>query len=139
MNDIVIAYLTYVIISIALTVWVGRTLYTNGRVFLLEVFGNQEDLTDSVNKLLLVAFYLINLGYISLALKTEVTVNSSRDALELMSAKIGFVLCVLGGMHFFNLYIFSRLKANSTKRAPRYAKKPDPCHIKKALTPSGEA
>jgi hypothetical protein len=63
------AYLAYVAISIALCVWVGRTLHRNGRAFLVDVFAAREDLADSVNHLLVVGFYLINFGYVALALK----------------------------------------------------------------------
>ena len=66
---IVSTYVSYVILSIFLTVWVAQTLHKNGRVFLVEVFGGNESLADSVNHLLVVGFYLINFGYVSLALK----------------------------------------------------------------------
>ncbi|HKF94777.1 MAG TPA: hypothetical protein VKB96_09275, partial [Gammaproteobacteria bacterium] len=69
MNPIVITYLLYLAISIALTVWVAQTLFKNGRLFLVDVFHGNEALADSVNHLLVVGFYLINLGYVSLMLK----------------------------------------------------------------------
>ena len=55
-------YLCYLVISVALTVWVARTLSTNGRVFLVNSFASDERLADSINHLLVVGFYLINLG-----------------------------------------------------------------------------
>ena len=120
MNTIVLAYLLYVIVSAALTVWVGRTLYRNGRIFLMRCFADNEELTDSVNRLLLVGFYLINFGYVCLALKTTQQVPGWREAIELMSVKIGLVLCVLGVMHFLNLYIFTRI--SSAKESGRRSK-----------------
>lgn len=109
MNAVVVSYMTYVFISALLTVWVGRTLFVNGRIFLLRVFKEDVALTDSVNRLLLVGFYLINFGYVSLALKTREEIPGWRESIELLSFKIGLVLCVLGFMHFFNLLIFSRI------------------------------
>src|SRR5216110_1833075 len=103
-------YLVYLAISIALTIWVTRTLHKNGRVFLIDVFHGNDALADSVNHLLVVGFYLINFGYISLALKLGYQVADTREAIEALSSKIGVVLLVLGGMHFGNLYIFSRLR-----------------------------
>ena len=67
MNWIIAAYLTYLAISMALTVWVARTLHTNGRIFLVDSFHGNEKLADSVNHLLVVGFYLINIGYVTLA------------------------------------------------------------------------
>src|SRR5688500_20175000 len=103
-------YLVYLAISIALTIWVARTLHKNGRVFLVDVFQGNEALADSVNHLLVVGFYLINFGYVSLALKLGYDVTNAREGIEALSWKVGLVLVVLGGMHFFNLYVFSRIR-----------------------------
>ena len=112
MDTTLFAYVAYVLISVALTVWVGRTLHKNGRAFLVDVFGDRQDLADSVNHLLVVGFYLINFGYMSLALKLAHRVNSPTEAIEALSYKVGLVLVVLGGMHFFNLFVFSRIRAH---------------------------
>ena len=69
MNTIVVTYLAYLCLSVALTVWVAQTLHKNGRIFLVDVFHGNEALADSVNHLLVVGFYLINFGYVTLALK----------------------------------------------------------------------
>lgn len=115
MNMIVSTYLGYLTISILLTVWVARTLHRNGRVFLLDIF-QREDLADSVNHLLVVGFYLVNLGYVSLALSTHREVGSMRVGIELLSTKVGGVLLVLGLMHFFNLFVFSRMRKRAQLR-----------------------
>src|SRR5580765_6703584 len=107
-------YLVYLSISIGLTIWVARTLHKNGRVFLVDVFHGNEPLADSVNHLLVVGFYLINFGYVSLALKLGYSVADSQTAIEALSVKVGWVLLVLGGMHFFNLFIFSRMRRRAS-------------------------
>ena len=116
MNAIVITYLLYLTISIALTIWVARTLFKNGRLFLVDVFQGNEALADSVNHLLVVGFYLINLGYITLALKLGYAVQDARESIEALSAKVGLVLLVLGAMHFFNLFLFSRIRQRAQLR-----------------------
>jgi len=103
----IVTYLVYLAISVALTVWVAHTLHKNGRVFLVDVFHGNEQLADSVNHLLVVGFYLINLGYVSLALKLGYSLASAQEGIEALSVKVGMVLLVLGAMHFFNLLIFS--------------------------------
>jgi len=108
------AYLIYLAISIALTIWVARTLHQNGRVFLVDVFHGNEALADSVNHLLVVGFYLINFGYVSLALKLGYNVVTAQEGIEALSVKVGMVLLVLGGMHFFNLFIFSRMRRRAS-------------------------
>src|SRR5688572_14894596 len=121
-------YLVYLSVSIALTIWVAHTLHQNGRVFLVDVFHGDESLADSVNHLLVVGFYLINLGYVSLALKLGYSIESAREGIEALSWKIGMVLLVLGAMHFFNLAIFSRIRqrSNAGGDAPAPAVPPQP-------------
>lgn len=114
MPVVVITYLVYLAISIALTIWVAHTLHKNGRIFLVDVFHGNEPLADSVNHLLVVGFYLINLGYVSLALKLGYTLSTPQEGIEALSVKVGMVLLVLGGMHFFNLFIFSRMRRRAT-------------------------
>ena len=116
MTIAIAAYLIYLGISIALTIWVARTLHKNGRVFLVDVFHGNEGLADSVNHLLVVGFYLINFGYVSLALKLGYPVENPQEGIEALSVKIGMVLLVLGSMHFFNLFIFSRMRRRATVR-----------------------
>src|SRR5262245_17481330 len=106
----VVTYLVYVLLSAVLTVWVAQTLRRNGRVFLVDVFRGNDKLADSVNHLLVVGFYLINLGYVSLALKTAEPIESAQRSIEVLSWKIGLVLCVLGAMHFINLITFSSIR-----------------------------
>jgi len=120
MNYHTLTYTLYLIISVALTIWVARTLSKNGRIFLVECFGGNEQIADSVNHLLVVGFYLINIGFVTLFLKVGGTVADPRGVFEALSGKLGVVLLVLGGMHFFNLFVFTRLrrKAEFTRMPP---------------------
>ena len=111
-------YLTYLAISVALTIWVARTLHKNGRIFLVDSFTGNEPLADSVNHLLVVGFYLINIGFVTLALKYGDKAVDARTALEILSTKVGLVLVVLGVMHFFNLFIFSKMRRRATLHRP---------------------
>lgn len=110
MNPTVISYLIYLPISIALTVWVARTLFKNGQPFLDDAFHGDERLARSVNHLLVVGFYLVNFGYMTLNLRQQRMMETTTDVIEGLSIKVGLVLLVLGGMHFFNLYVFSRIR-----------------------------
>ena len=110
MTPIVWTYLSYLAISIPLTAWVARTLHKNGRIFLVDAFLGNEPLADSVNHLLVVGFYLVNIGFVSFALKTDDKPGNPQGVLEVLSTKVGTVLLVLGAMHFFNLFVFSRLR-----------------------------
>ena len=131
MTPIVWTYLTYILISLLLTVWVARTLHKNGRIFLVDAFGGNEPLADSVNHLLVVGFYLVNIGYVALALKEASTPGDLRGVLEMLSSKLGLVLVVLGAMHFTNLCIFSKLRKRGLKPAT-----PPPSPVPPLLRPA---
>jgi hypothetical protein len=107
---IVICYFAYLAVSLSATIWVAQTLRHNGRSFLIDAFHGNRELADSVNHLLVVGFYLINIGYVTLALHTGAQVETVRSAVELVCDKLGLVLIVLGVMHFLNLYVFNRLR-----------------------------
>jgi|SRR6185369_11519082 len=110
MNWLITTYLSYLLISVALTIWVARTLHKSGRIFLVDSFLGNEQLADSVNHLLVVGFYLVNIGYVTLALKYGAAAANAQEALESLSTKVGLVLLVLGGMHFFNLAVFTKMR-----------------------------
>ena len=103
-----ITYFSYLIITIVMTIWVARTLSKNGLVFLVDSFHGNERLAESVNHLLVVGFYLINVGYILLALQTSKNIITLRDAIEFLSQRVGTVLLVIGALHFFNVFVISQ-------------------------------
>ena len=115
-----IDYVIYLIASAFLTVYVSRTLFKNGRVFLVEVF-QQQGLADSVNHLLVVGFYLINLGWAALLINAGGSPQSLPDMIQETVTRLGVVLLVLGGMHFFNMFILYLIRRS---RQPRYYQAP---------------
>ena len=99
-----VAYVSYLAIAVAFTVWVARTLSGNGEVFLVECFGHDEVLAKSTNHLLVVGFYLMNLGFIMLALQFGEAPRTLPDMVVFLSSKVGLAVVVLGAMHFFNMH-----------------------------------
>ncbi len=110
MNYTVLAYVIYLLVSVAMTVWVARTLHRNGHVFLVQAFRGSETMAASVNHLLVVGFYLINLGFISFALRYGEKPDTLQAMIEFLSTKLGLVLLVLGAMHFFNMFNFDKMR-----------------------------
>ena len=112
-------YGVYLAASIGLTMWVGWTLHKNGRIFLVDAFLGNEAMADSVNHLLVVGFYLINVGFVSIALRYGDKPTTIEQSIEALSTKIGCVLLVLGVMHFFNMYNFDQFRKRSlSKKGP---------------------
>ena len=121
MNYIIITYLLYLAITISLTVWVARALFKNGDIFLIDIFHGNRELATSVNNLLLVGFYLVNIGYAVYTLQVYRQVLGMQELIETLSFKVGLIILILGAMHFFNLYIFFKLRkrAETDKRLNR--------------------
>src|SRR5512134_3705193 len=115
MNLLTWTYAAYVALSTLVTIWVAQTLHARGRVFLVKNFHGDELLADSVNDLLVVGFYLLNFGYVTLALKYGEKPADLQGAIEFLATKIGLVLVILGAMHFMNLLVFSRIAGRPTR------------------------
>jgi len=113
----VFTYAIYIALSLGITVWVGHSLSTNGRVFLVENFDGQEALADSINHLLLVGFYLVNVGFVSLALRYGEKPTDVVGAMEFLSTKVGLVIVVLGVMHFFNMQMLVKFRRSKLFQA----------------------
>ena len=110
MDYTVVTYSLYLVIALGVTIWVARTLHQNGRIFLVDCFRGNQELADSVNHLLVVGFYLVNIGFVTLYLKLAFPVTDAKGVFEALSGKIGTVLIVLGAMHFWNIWLFNKLR-----------------------------
>lgn len=113
MNLHILTYAVYLAVSILITAYVARVLFNNGRIFLVDIFHGNVALANSVNKLLVVGFYLINIGYITVVLKETALIESYQVVLERLSSKVGQIILILGAMHFFNLFVFFNLRKRS--------------------------
>lgn len=102
-------YLTYGAVAVGLTVWLARTLFRNGAVFLSDVFDDRPEMAESVNRLLVVGFYMANLGYAFLLLQTS-DASTAVSAVEVLVRKLGQLLITLAIVHFVNLYVFFRIR-----------------------------
>ena len=110
------AYVTYACVSVLLTVWIARTLSKNGEVFLEDVFAHNPRMSGAVNRLLVVGFYLLNLGYAFLTLRAGDPALTPVQAIELLAMKLGALMIALGVLHFLNLYLFYRIRRRSQIR-----------------------
>jgi hypothetical protein len=110
-------YAIYIVASVFLTVWVGDTLHRNGRPFLVSVF-KEDGLADSVNRLLVVGFYLVNFGAAAILINTGGPPSSWADMLKQTVTRIGIVLLVLGFMHFSNVFTLRSIRRRDKKTPP---------------------
>jgi hypothetical protein len=102
-------YFGYLVVSVGLTIWVATTLARNGLVFLEDVFADSK-LARAINQLLVMGFYLLNLGFVTVAMRSSSRIADASAALETLSLKIGWVLLVLGILHFCNVFFLGRYR-----------------------------
>ena len=114
MTYAITSYVLYLVLTIGLTIWVASTLFKNGRVFLVDIFSGNQEFANSVNKLLVVGFYLINLGYAVSSLDEIGAVNDLADLFIRVSKRVGIITLILGGMHFLNMYVFFQIRKNAS-------------------------
>ena len=117
-GPLVAVYVIYGLAAIGLTVWLARTLFRNGAVFLEDVFEDRPGMAEAVNRLLVVGFYMLNLGYAFLIFESARRPADALGASELLVNKLGILLVSLGVIHFFNIIIFWRIRNRSSRRIP---------------------
>ena len=103
-----LSFMSYIALTIAMTIWVAQTLSKNGYVFLVDAFGARAKLATSINHMLVVGFYLINIGFVLLALRYGVRPVDLPDAIEFVSTKVGLAMLILGALHFTLMYVIAK-------------------------------
>jgi hypothetical protein len=115
-NGYVIAvYAAYAATAIGLTAWLARTLSRNGAVFLADVFKDRPGLAEAVNRLLVVGFYMLNLGYAFYILNA----GSGLDAfgsVQYLVNRLAILLVTLAFIHFVNVLVFWRIRIRGEQR-----------------------
>lgn len=109
-------YITYIVISIFITIVVSRTLSKNGEIFLIDGFNGNIDLAKSVNHLLVVGFYLLNLGFVLLRMRTDSFITNLEEMIVYLTSGLGFVLFALGIAHFFNMFVIHKFRTSYGKK-----------------------
>ncbi len=107
---IITAYLIYLPIAIALTLFVAKILFKNGKVFILDIFRGRQEIALATNKLFEVGFYLLNIGFALLILQIGGYLTGPQEVIEILSLKLGGFSIYLGFMLLFNLFFFFRGK-----------------------------
>jgi hypothetical protein len=106
----VAAYLIYLLLTYWVTVHVGWRFYRNGRLYILALFRNETMIADAVNRLLLTGYYLLNLGYAALMLRSWPSLHTWTEVLLSVCTMSGRILLTLGCIHFCNMGLLYLLR-----------------------------
>lgn len=102
----VATYCIYLVVTVFIIVYVGRLLHRNGRVFILAVFGEERS-TDHLNNILLIAYYLFNIGYAFIRLRFWQTVTSTELLVSSLSENISVLIFILACTHYINMLVIA--------------------------------
>lgn len=104
-----IAYFIYLLISIFITIFVGYKCFKTGEIYLLYIIKDTHTCT-AINRILLVSYYLVNIGYIAISISNWDVVHSFLQALEILISKISTIFIILSLLHYSNLFIIYNLR-----------------------------
>jgi hypothetical protein len=114
-GNAITVYAVYVVIAVGLTAWLARTLFRSGTAFLHDVFADRPKLADAVNRLLVVGFYMLNLGYALYILRASRGLDAF-EAVQFLVNRLALLLVSLAVLHFVNVFVFWRIRARREQR-----------------------
>lgn len=98
----VLSYFIYFFITIPVIVFVGWKCYKIGKIYLMDLLKNGE-VCNSVNKLLLIGYYLLNLGYIAVSISSWGKIDTVSEIMEVIFTKISLILIIISLLHYLNI------------------------------------
>ena len=107
MNLNIIGYIIFLVIISYIIIVVGKICYQNGNIFVAELIPNHAVLCKQINKMLLVAYYLVNIGYSSMTLVNWKTINTIQQLVEIIALKAATIVLGLSLLHYSNIYILT--------------------------------
>jgi hypothetical protein len=113
--NVITVYIVYAVVAVSLTAWLARTLFRNGTAFLHDVFEDRPKLADAVNRLLVVGFYMLNLGYALYILRASRGLDAF-GAVQFLVNRLALLLVTLAILHFINVFVFWRIRARREQR-----------------------
>ena len=69
-----------------------------------------------VNRLLVVGFYMLNLGYALYILRAARGLDAF-EAVQFLVNRLAILLVTLAGMHFLNVFVFWRIRTHREQRS----------------------
>jgi uncharacterized membrane protein HdeD (DUF308 family) len=105
MNYNILGYCIYLFFTFTVIVYVGLLCFKNGKVYSLQIFNNDEELTNTTNNILLLCYYLFNLGYCLATIYNWQAVKTWQNCIESVCKKAGLILITIGVLHLINIII----------------------------------
>jgi hypothetical protein len=100
----IIAYIIFLGLISFITFKVGWIFYKNGEVYLKMLFPKDQHLIQPINRLMLIGYYLLNIGYAAVSLHFWEPVVNLLDVFSAVSTYSAIIILFLAIMHYFNMF-----------------------------------
>ena len=107
MNLNIIGYLIYFSITFIIIMKVGRICYNNGNIFVSQLIPNHEDLCLKINQILLVGYYLLNIGYCAMTIISWNKIETITQLIEVITSKSAYIIITIAVMHYINIILLT--------------------------------
>ena len=114
MNYNISVYIVFIALMVFIIVYVGRVFYSNGRIFIVALLRGQVSLADTINRSLLVGYYLVNIGYAFLKLKQWPPISSAAEWCATLGSNMGMLVLLLAGLHYCNMLLIYFLSQSNS-------------------------
>ncbi len=98
-------YGLYLGAGLVIVILIGQLLFAAGRKVLRVLNPQRRELADSISMLLLVMYYLLELGFLSLTFTVPFDIVSTELLVEVLVGKVGKLLLELAGIVILYLLI----------------------------------
>ena len=108
MNFNIIGYAVYLLITILIIGRVGRICYQNGNIYVAQLIPDHMELCHKINQILLLGYYLMNIGYCAMTLISWEKITTFNQLIEVIAYKSAIIIGTIALMHYLNIYILTR-------------------------------
>lgn len=108
MNLNIIGYLIYLSLTSVIIIKVGKLCYDNGNIFVSQLIPNHEELCHQINKMLLMGYYLLNLGYCAMTIISWEKIQYINQLIEIIATKSAIIILTIGIMHYINIILLTK-------------------------------
>lgn len=114
MNYNLVTYSIYIPIIFFIMIKIGWLFYKHGEIFLLNLFEHNMSLVKSINNILLIGYYLLNLGYAIISIAYWELINSISGIINTLSNHLGIIIIGLAVLHYNNVLCLTYLVKSKT-------------------------
>lgn len=108
MNLNIIGYLIYFSVTGFIILKVGKICYDNGNIYVSQLIPDHEALCQRINQMLLIGYYLLNIGYCAMTIIAWQKIISYENLIEIIASKSAIIIVTIALMHYLNIFLLTK-------------------------------